>query len=143
MLWAKITIGKSNCIYHVGDSASYMRMLHSKATEFSLFSHRQQNNDWQESPDIRRLPLTQAILSPTSQIHQPGMPQQSSLQVKLKLMKIPTARGQFPTTTKQAGIPQQTYSTILSVDARKDVGLNISSHTTIHRKLNFPCLRQQ
>lgn len=142
MLWARITIGKSNCIYHVDDSASYIRMLHSKTTEFSLFSHRQQNNDWQESPDIRHLPLTQAVFPPTSQIHQPGMPQQSSLQVKLKLMKTPTARGQFPTTTKQAGIPQQTYS-ILSEEAQKDVGFNFSSHITIHRKLNFPCLRQQ
>lgn len=118
-------------------------MLHSKTTEFSLFSHRQQNNDWQESPDIRHLPLTQAVLPPTSQIHQPGMPQQSSLQVKPKLMKIPTARGQFPTTNKQAGIPQQIYSTILSVEAQKDVGFNFSSHTTIQRKLNFPCLRHQ
>lgn len=142
MLWAKITIGKSNCIYHVGDSASYIRMLHSKTTEFSLFSHKQQNNDWQESPDIRHLPLTQAVFPPASQIHQPGMPQQSGWQVKLKLLKIPTGRGQFPT-TKQAGIPQQTYSTILSLEAQKDVGFNVSSHTMIHRKLNFPCLGQQ
>lgn len=143
MLWAKITIGKSNCIYHVGDSASYIRMLHSKTTEFSLFSHRQQNNDWQESPDIRHLPSTQAVFPPASRIHQPGMSQQSDLQVKLKLMKTPTARGQFPTANKQAGIPQQTYSTILSVEAQKDVGFNFSSHTMIHRKLNFPCLRRQ
>lgn len=127
MLWAKITIGKNNCIYHVGDSAGYIRMLHSKTAEFSLFPHRQQNNDWQESPDIRRSSLTQAILPPTSPIHQPEMPQQPSLQVTLKLMEIPLARGQLPTTTKQAGIPRQTYSTLLSIEAQKDVALNFAN----------------
>lgn len=143
MLWAKLTIGKNNCIYHVGDSAGYIRMLHSKTTEFSLFPHRQQNNDWQESPDIRRSSLTQAILPSTSPIHQPGMPQQPSLQVTLKLMEMLPARGQLPTTTKQAGIPRRTYSTTLSIEAWKDVGLNFENDTTIHRKLKFLCSRQQ
>jgi len=143
MLWAKITIGKNNCIYHVGDAAGYIRMLHSKTAEFSLFPRRQQNNDWQESPDIRQLSLTQAILPPTSPIHQPGMPQQPSLQVTLKLMEVPPAREQLPTTSKQAGIPWRTYSTVLSIGAWKDVGLNFANDAMIHRKSNVPCSWQQ
>lgn len=141
MLWAEITIGKNNCIYHVGDSGGYIRMLHSKTAEFSLFPHRQQNNDWQESPDIRRLPLTQATLPPTSPFHQPGMPQQPSLQVTLKLMETPSARGQLPATSGRHEYQDGLHYFINRGSERCRIKLH--KQYCDSQELNFPCSRQQ
>lgn len=134
MLWAKITIGKNNCIYHVVNSASYIRMLHRKTTEFSLFPSRQQNNDWQESPDIRHSCLTQTTFLPTSPVHQPGMLQEPSQQVTLEMMEIVLTRGQLPTAATTPGL----FSTILSTEAWKNVKLNLANDS---QEIKLPLLQ--